>query len=107
LQLPLPLPATARSYERIVFTSFIPALMQHLFFALPKSHILSRQNSYGVNFSDVKGGLAAYDSIPAAGLAQLFFFIGLMELGFSTKQDEIEALCVKVSLSLRFKGLFH
>ena len=43
----------------------------------------------------MKSGLAAFDTIPAAGLAQLFFFIGLMELGFSTVQEEVEEFCTK------------
>jgi hypothetical protein len=51
--------------------------------------------AYGVPFSSVKSGLAAFESIPAAGIAQLFFFIGLMELGFSTVQDDIEVACKK------------
>jgi hypothetical protein len=41
-----------------------------------------------------EAGLAAFDTIPAAGIAQLFFFIGLLELGFSTKKEEIEKICI-------------
>ena len=51
--------------------------------------------AYGVPFSSMKAGLAVLDTIPAAGLAQIFFFIGLMEAGFSTIQKDVEAICVK------------
>lgn len=51
--------------------------------------------AFGVPFSSVKAGLAALDAIPVAGLAQIFFFIGLLELGFSTVQDDIEEFCKK------------
>ena len=50
--------------------------------------------AYGVPFSSVKAGLAAFDTIPAAGIAQLFFFIGLLELGYSTRKEEIESICI-------------
>lgn len=49
--------------------------------------------AFGVPFSSVKAGLAALNTIPTAGLAQLFFFIGLLELGFSTVQEDIEEAC--------------
>lgn len=39
--------------------------------------------------------MAAFDTIPTAGLFQLFFFIGLLELGFSTVQEDIEEACKK------------
>jgi len=51
--------------------------------------------AYGVPFSSVKAGLAAFSDIPAAGTLQLFFFIGLLELGFSSVQGDIEAFCKK------------
>jgi len=69
------------------------AVLGHIITA--KGDRLPGMIAYDVPFSSVKSGLAAFDSIPAAGLAQLFFFIGLMELGFSTKQEEIEELCKK------------
>jgi hypothetical protein len=49
--------------------------------------------AYGVPFSSIKNGLAAFTTIPSAGVLQLFFFIGLLELGFSTVQKDIEAFC--------------
>lgn len=51
--------------------------------------------AFGVPFSSIKSGLAAFEGIPAAGTLQLFFFIGLAELGFSTVQADIEAYCKK------------
>jgi hypothetical protein len=51
--------------------------------------------AFGVPFSSMKTGLAVFTTIPGAGLLQLFFFIGLMELGFSTVKDDIEAACTK------------
>lgn len=51
--------------------------------------------AYNLPFASVKSGLAALSTIPTAGLVQIFFFIGLMELGFGSVQSEIEAECVK------------
>jgi hypothetical protein len=53
--------------------------------------------AYGVPFSSVKNGLAALETIPAAGLAQIFAFIGLLELGFGSRQEEIEEAQLKAS----------
>ena len=50
-----------------------------------------------VPFSSIKNGLAAFDTIPFAGFVQLFFFIGLIELGFGARQEEIEAAQLKAS----------
>jgi hypothetical protein len=47
--------------------------------------------AYGVPFSSVKNGLASLDAIPAAGVAQIIAFIGLIELGFAARKDDIEA----------------
>jgi hypothetical protein len=49
--------------------------------------------AYGVPFSGMKSGLAAFDTIPAAGSLQLLLFIGLMELGFAKVQGSIEEDC--------------
>ena len=51
--------------------------------------------AYGVPFSSIKNGLAAFETIPLAGTLQLFFFIGLLEAGFSTIQSDVEARCKK------------
>jgi Chlorophyll A-B binding protein len=53
--------------------------------------------AYGVPFSSVKNGLAALDTIPAAGVAQIVAFIGLIELGFGARQEEIEAAQLNAS----------
>lgn len=49
--------------------------------------------AFGVPFSSMKAGLAAFDTIPAAGLVQLFTFIGLMETGFAYAKSDIEDYC--------------
>lgn len=46
--------------------------------------------AYGVPFSSVKNGLAAFETIPAAGLGQIIAFIGLMEWGFSSIEKDLE-----------------
>ena len=46
--------------------------------------------AFGIPFSKVPAGLAAFDTIPAAGLAQLFAFIGVIEIGFASRKEEIE-----------------
>jgi hypothetical protein len=53
--------------------------------------------AYGVPFSSVKNGLAALDTIPAAGIAQIIAFIGLIELGYAARKDDIEAAQLKAS----------
>merc|ERR1719231_479967 len=60
-----------------------------------KGDRLPGEIAYGVKFTDIKSGLAAFTDIPAAGIMQLFFFIGLMELGFATREDEIAEKCMK------------
>jgi hypothetical protein len=53
--------------------------------------------AYGVPFASVKNGLAALDTIPAAGVAQIVAFIGLIELGYAARKDDIEAAQLKAS----------
>jgi hypothetical protein len=53
--------------------------------------------AYGIPFSSVKNGLAAFETIPAAGTAQIIAFIGLIELGYAARKDEIEAAQLKAS----------
>ena len=53
--------------------------------------------AYGLKFSEVPTGLKAFDVIPAAGTAQLIAGIGLIELGFNARQDEIEEAQFKAS----------
>jgi hypothetical protein len=51
----------------------------------------------GVPFASVKNGLGALDTIPAAGVAQIIAFIGVIEIGFAARKDEIEAAQLKAS----------
>jgi hypothetical protein len=53
--------------------------------------------AYGVPFSAMKTGLAAFDTVPAAGIAQIIGFIGVIEIGFGTRQEDIEAAQLKAS----------
>eukprot|EP00595_Chromulina_sp_UTEXLB2642_P002803 CAMPEP_0196767534 /NCGR_PEP_ID=MMETSP1095-20130614/41723_1 /TAXON_ID=96789 ORGANISM="Chromulina nebulosa, Strain UTEXLB2642" /NCGR_SAMPLE_ID=MMETSP1095 /ASSEMBLY_ACC=CAM_ASM_000446 /LENGTH=171 /DNA_ID=CAMNT_0042135963 /DNA_START=668 /DNA_END=1183 /DNA_ORIENTATION=- len=53
--------------------------------------------AFGVPFSSVKAGLAAFETIPAAGVAQIIAFIGLIELGYAARKDDIEAAQLKAS----------
>ena len=43
----------------------------------------------GVPFSSVKNGLAAFDSLPAYVTLSVFAFIGLMEVGYGLRKDDI------------------
>jgi hypothetical protein len=53
--------------------------------------------AYGVPFSSMKTGLAALETVPLGGLAQLIAFIGVIEIGWNTRKDEIEAAQLKAS----------
>ena len=53
--------------------------------------------AYGVPFSSVKNGLAALETMPVGGIAQIIAFIGLIEIGYTTRKDEIEAAQLKAS----------
>ena len=45
--------------------------------------------AYGVPFSSMKAGIAAFYTVPPAGLLQLFIFIGLLETGFSYVEKDV------------------
>ena len=49
----------------------------------------------GLPFTQMKAGLAAFDTIPAGGIAQIILFIGALELGFGLRQADIEEACAK------------
>jgi len=53
--------------------------------------------AFGVPFTSVKSGLAALDTIPKEGIAQLVLFIGLIEVGFGLRKDDIEAAQLNAS----------
>lgn len=68
-----------------------------IIFFLDTIYIYIGEIAFGVPFSSIKNGLAAFETIPAAGTAQLFAFIGLLELGFGARQEEIEEAQLKAS----------
>ena len=49
----------------------------------------------GLPFSSMKAGLAAFDTIPAGGIAQIILFIGALELGYGLRQNDIIEACEK------------
>ena len=49
--------------------------------------------AFGVPYSSMKAGLAALDTIPAWGTAQIIGFIGLIELGYNFQKKNIEEGC--------------
>ena len=49
----------------------------------------SGEIAFGVPFSSIKSGLAAFDTIPLAGTFQIIAFIGLLELGFGYQEKNI------------------
>ena len=51
----------------------------------------------GVPFTSIKSGLGALNSISPWGTFQLICFIGLIEVGFGLRKDEIEAAQLKAS----------
>ena len=53
--------------------------------------------AFGLPFSKIPAGEAALGVIPPARLAQLFFFIGLIEIGFGARQIEIEEAQLEAS----------
>jgi len=53
--------------------------------------------AYGIPFSSVKVGLKGLETIPAGGLVQIIMFIGLLEMGFTSRKDEIEKVHLEKS----------
>ena len=53
--------------------------------------------AFGIPFSSVKAGLAAWETVPAYGIAQLVAFIGVIEFGYNARQSDIEAAQLKAS----------
>eukprot|EP00607_Mallomonas_marina_P001511 CAMPEP_0182427840 /NCGR_PEP_ID=MMETSP1167-20130531/20200_1 /TAXON_ID=2988 /ORGANISM="Mallomonas Sp, Strain CCMP3275" /LENGTH=202 /DNA_ID=CAMNT_0024610379 /DNA_START=53 /DNA_END=661 /DNA_ORIENTATION=+ len=49
--------------------------------------------AYGLPYSEMKAGLAAFETIPGNGIAQVFLFIGLLETGFAYVKEDIEKDC--------------
>ena len=53
--------------------------------------------AYGVPFSSIKSGLAAFEGVPVGGIVQMVMFIGLLEMGFETRKAEIEKVHLEKS----------
>jgi len=53
--------------------------------------------AYGVPFSSIKAGLAAWEGVPVGGIVQMVIFIGLIEMGFETRKEEIEKVHLEKS----------
>jgi hypothetical protein len=69
-----------------------------------KGDRLPGEIAFGLPFSQIKSGLAAFDSIPAAGFWQIVGFIGLIELGYGYQQKNIEASCEKAMDGLKWSA---
>ena len=67
------------------------AILGHL--ATTAGWRLPGEIAYGIPFTDVKAGLAAFENIPAGGTLQLLLFIGALEIGFGRVQESIETDC--------------
>ena len=50
--------------------------------------------AFGVPFASMKNGLAALETMPAAGLWQIVGFVGLLEYGFGYQEENIKNECV-------------
>jgi hypothetical protein len=56
--------------------------------------------AYGVPFSSIPAGLGAFfgpHSVPIGGIMQIILFIGVLEMGFTTRQEEIEKVHLEKS----------
>ena len=53
--------------------------------------------AYGVPFSSMKAGLAAFQTVPIEGTQQIIAFIGLIEIGYSIRANDIEEAQLKAS----------
>ena len=71
------------------------AILGHL--VTTAGYRLPGEIAFGLPFSKIPAGEAALFVIPPAGLAQIFFFIGLLEVGFGARQIEIEEAQLEAS----------
>ena len=53
--------------------------------------------AYGVPFSSIKAGLAAWEGVPVGGIVQMIIFVGLIEMGYETRKEEIEKVHLEKS----------
>jgi hypothetical protein len=49
--------------------------------------------AYGLPFANMKTGLAAFETIPTSGIFQIIAFIGMIEIGFNSCEDQVAELC--------------
>ncbi len=64
--------------------TLVSAVLGHI--VTTKGDRLPGDIAFGVPFSSIKSGLAAFDTIPTAGFWQVVAFIGLIELGYGYQQ---------------------
>jgi hypothetical protein len=67
-----------------------------------KGDRLPGEIAYGVPFTSIRSGLAAFEDIPAAGFWQVVLFIGLIEYGWGYQKENIEESCTKAMNSLKW-----
>jgi hypothetical protein len=48
--------------------------------------------AYGTPFSSVKNGFAALETMPAFGIFQIILFVGVLEIGYTSRKEEIESV---------------
>lgn len=70
------------------------AILGHL--VTTSGYRLPGEIAFGIPFASVPSGLAAANVIPFGGLVQIFFFIGALEIGFGSRQREIEEYCAPI-----------
>ena len=67
-----------------------------------KGDRLPGEIAFGVPFSSIRSGLAAFEDIPAAGFWQVVGFIGLIELGWGYQKENIEESCTNAMNGLKW-----
>lgn len=58
--------------------------------------------AFGLPYSSIRSGLAAFEDIPAAGFWQVVGFIGLIELGWGYQKENIENSCTNAMTGLKW-----
>jgi len=76
------------------------AILGHI--VTTKGDRLPGEIAYGVPFSSIRSGLAAFEDIPAAGFWQTVLFIGLIEYGWGYQKENIEESCTNAMNGLRW-----
>ena len=84
---------TLRRYEVKHGRVAMLAVLGHIVTA--KGDRLPGDIAFGVPFSSMKTGIAAFYTIPPAGLLQLFIFVGIMETGFAYAEKYIADGCTR------------